>query len=89
MTIELTAEQQAIVESRVKAGLYASPAAMIDKALLVLEENEHRRALQRAFFEREIKPSLDEFDRGEGKPLDMDRICRELNAEWDAAGIPK
>lgn len=88
MSIELTPEQQAIVESRIEAGFYESPKAMINKALDVLEEKEHRLANQRAFFEREIKPALDELDRGEGTPLDMNEIIRELHVEWDAAGIP-
>ena len=38
MSIELTPEQQAIIQSRVDAGFYESPAAMIDKAITVLEE---------------------------------------------------
>ena len=86
MSIELTPEQQAIIESRVKAGMYDSPKAMIDRALDVLEEKEHRLAKQRAFFDREIKPALDELDRGEGVPLDMDEIIAEANLRLDEKG---
>ena len=89
MSIELTPEQQAIIQSRVEAGFYESPTAMIDKAIAVLEEQEDRRARQQAFFEREIKPALDSLDRGEGTPLNMDEIISELRTEWDADGIPK
>ena len=87
MSIELTPEQQAIIQSRVEAGFYDSPTAMIDKAIAVLEEQEDRLARQRAFFEREIKPALDELDRGEGTPLDMKEIIAEANRQLDEKGV--
>ena len=37
MNIELTPEQQAAIEKGVKAGNYDSPAAMIERALIVLD----------------------------------------------------
>ena len=70
MNIELTPEQQAAIEKGVKAGNYDSPAAMIERALIVLD-----------FFDREIQPSLDELDRGEGTPPNMDEIIAEANQD--------
>lgn len=89
MGIELTPEQQAIIESRVNAGFYKSPAAMIDQALDVLEEKEHRLAKERAFFEREIKPAWEAAARGETTPLDMNEIRAELRSDWEARGLPR
>ena len=87
MSIELTPEQQAIIQSRVEAGFYDSPTSMIDKAIAVLEEQEERLARQREFFEREIKPALDSLDRGEGTRLNMDEIIAEANQQLDDKGV--
>ena len=87
MGIELTPEQEAIVTSRVNARMYESPTAMIDRALTVLEEREHQKAKERAFFEREIKPALESLDRGEGTPLDLSEIITEANRRLDAKGV--
>lgn len=87
--ISLTADQQAIIASRVTAGMYDSPKIMIDQAIRILEETEDRKAREKLFFERELKPALDELDRGEGTPLDMAEIIAEANREWDAEGIPQ
>ncbi|MCA9212158.1 MAG: type II toxin-antitoxin system ParD family antitoxin [Planctomycetales bacterium] len=87
MSITLTPEQEAIVKSRVNAGMYESAATMIDKALTILEETEDRRARERVFFEREVRPALDALDRGEGKPLDMDEIIAEANRRLDERGV--
>ena len=89
MSIELTPEQQAIIEHRVSAGLYESPVAMIDKALDVLEEKEHIRAKQQAFIQQEIKPAWDAAKRGETTPLNMGKLRSKLRAKWDAEGIPR
>lgn len=87
MGIELTPEQEAIITSRVNARMYESPTAMIDQALMLLEEREHQKAKERAFFEREIKPSLESLDRGEGTPLDMNEIIAEANKRLDTQGV--
>lgn len=58
MSIELTPEQQAIIQHHVGSDPYDSPEAVIDQALKDFGR-------KRAFFLRELKPALDAADRGE------------------------
>lgn len=88
MHIELTPQQYAMIESRIKSGLYDSPVEMIDRAFGLLEEQEFKRLRQQAFFEQELKPALDELDSSGSATMDMQDILRELRAEWDAADVP-
>lgn len=89
MSISLTPEQQAFIESRVQAGFYESPQAMIDMALDELERAQDRKARERSFFDREIKPALEELYRGDGAVLDMKEIIAEANRRLDAKGLLK
>lgn len=82
MTIELTPEQQATIQSHVGSDPYDSASSVIDQAL----EDFGRK---RAFFLRELKPALDAADRGDTKPMDMDALRQKLREKWDAEGLPR
>ena len=82
MSIELTPEQQAIIQSHVGSDSYDSPTAVIDQAL----EDFGRK---RAFFLRELKPVLDAADRGETTLMDMDALRQKMKDKWDAEGLPR
>lgn len=79
MTVQLPAELQAFVEEKVASGEYASTEAVVQASVKLLQGRERRLAELR----REIQIGVDQLDRGEGVPWDVDAILAEVNlADW-------
>jgi Arc/MetJ-type ribon-helix-helix transcriptional regulator len=68
MNLSISNEQ--FLDALVSAGAFVSRSEAINEAVDLLRRREELRA--------EIKIGLDQLDRGEGEPLDMDEIRREI-----------
>jgi len=66
--IELTPQQQQFVDAQVAAGLYREPAEVIGVALGLLEQR------QREY--EQLRPAIEQFERGDYSPLDIDDTKR-------------
>lgn len=76
MEIQLTGEAEEIVRAKMLSGGYASATAFITDILLRADEFD-RIKLER--LRREIQLGLDELNRGEGVPFDLDEINRDVD----------
>jgi antitoxin ParD1/3/4 len=74
LAITLPIELQQFVRNQVDAGLFATEADVIFVALQQLRDREVRLAELR----RDIQVGIDEADRGQTAPLDMNEIRAEL-----------
>lgn len=73
MSITLSPELAKLVQQEMATGAYRSESDLLLAALQLFSERRRRFDAVR----RELQPALDSLDRGEGEPLDMDRV-REL-----------
>lgn len=78
MSLEITPQQQQVIEEAVKAGGYSSPAAALDKALQLLQQEaddlERKKAKVRAMIQEGI-------DSGPAEYVDIEDIIAEAKAE--------
>ena len=78
MNVSLSAELKNFVNDRVKNGSFKSPSDVIAKALRVLQE--HEAEIER--LRKEIDIGIEQADRGECVPLDMQEIKSHARALW-------
>jgi len=69
MNVSLTQELEAMVQDKVRSGLYRSASEVIREALRLLREQDRLRELR-----REIAAGIAQADSGETEPLDMKAI---------------
>ena len=72
MTLSMPPDLDAFVHRTVAAGIYESEEAVVVAGLRLLQERERRLEELR----NELRPALEELDRGEGKPLDIEDVIR-------------
>lgn len=77
MNISLTAQLEKIVHDKVKSGLYISSSEVIREGLRLLEERDRIRAEKLEALKREVAIGIEQADRGEVSPLDLDEIHQE------------
>ncbi len=78
MEIQLSGKAEEIVKAKVASGAYTDAATFVTDILLRAEEFD-RLKLER--LRREIQLGLDELNRGEGIPFDIDEINQEVEKE--------
>lgn len=78
MEIQISGKAEEFVKTNVTSGAYTDAAAFVTDILLRAEEFD-RIKLER--LRREIQFGLDELNRGEGMPLDMDEINLAIDRE--------
>ncbi len=74
MNVSLTPELERLVADKVASGLYRSASEVVRDALRLLEERDRLRAVRREELRREVRRGLDQLDRGESAPLDIEAI---------------
>lgn len=77
MKIHLLPEHEAFIREKVESGEYESADDVVTDALFCFQHIEQFRALRREELRREIQIGIDELDRGESAPLDVDQIKAE------------
>ncbi|MGA2061690.1 MAG: type II toxin-antitoxin system ParD family antitoxin [Thermoguttaceae bacterium] len=80
MVFTMPSDLDAFVHQAVASGAFASEEDVIVAALRLLQEREKRLEELRA----ELIPSIEELDRGEGKPLDIEEIIAGAEARHTA-----
>lgn len=70
MSVTLPTEFEQFVHQEVTSGRYRSEQDVVADALRLLQERDRRRKELRA----EVQEGLNQLDRGEGTPLDVDQI---------------
>lgn len=70
MKIELSAQAEQFIQQQVDSGRYASPEEAVEAAIRLWRDRTEE-------LRREIHVGIDELDRGERSPLDMEEIKRE------------
>jgi antitoxin ParD1/3/4 len=74
MTIKLNPDLEAYVEQKIREGRFPSAQAAIEDAVRQAKEREE----QLESLKREVRLGLDELDRGEGEPWNVDEIKERL-----------
>jgi antitoxin ParD1/3/4 len=86
MNVSLTPQLEAFVQQKVASGLYTSASEVIREALRILEEQDRVKATKLEMLRKELQKGIDELDRGEGIPLDMEAIKKEAKARKERKG---
>ncbi|RWX76799.1 type II toxin-antitoxin system ParD family antitoxin [Neorhizobium lilium] len=78
LTVSLTPQQAAMMESAVESGGYASSSEIVRDALRLWEQREEIRRMEIG----SLKKAYDEgLSSGQGREVDADTLLRELKAE--------
>jgi len=80
MEIKLSGKAEEIVKAKVTSGVYADAAAFVSDLVLHAAEFD-RLKLKR--LRREIQLGLDQLNRGEGVPFDMDEINQAVDKKLE------
>ncbi len=80
MNVSLTPELENFVKQKVTAGMYNSASEVMREALRLLEERDALREMKLKALREAVQEGLDELDRGEGTPLDMEEIKAKAQA---------
>lgn len=76
MNVSLTPRLEEFVKAKVESGLYNSSSEVVREALRLLEDQDRLRQIRLEELRREVRIGLDQLDRGEGTPLDIEDIIR-------------
>jgi antitoxin ParD1/3/4 len=71
MNVSLTPELEQLIHKKVETGLYLSASEVVREALRLLEERDKLQALRFEELRKEIQIGIDQADRGEVAPLDV------------------
>ena len=71
MNVSLTPELEQLIHRKVDTGLYLSASEVVREALRLLDERDKLRAMKFDELRREIQIGIDQADRGEVAPLDV------------------
>ena len=77
MDVSLTSDLESLVNEKVESGEYPSVSEVICEGLRLLKERDDRSARRLEELRREIAIGLQEADRGEVAPLDIENIKAE------------
>lgn len=69
-TIQIAKEQNDFIEDRVSKGRFSSVNELISEAIRLVQEKEKMREAKLAELRSEIQIGIDQFQRGEGIPLE-------------------
>ncbi len=84
MEIQLSGKAAEIVKAKVAFGIYTDAAAFISDIVLRADEFDQLK-LER--LRREIQIGLDQLNRGEGIPLDMDEINQAIDGTLSSTAL--
>lgn len=85
MDVVLSPEMERFVQEKVKSGQFGSPSDVIDGALSVLRTSEQLTPEALEELRAEIRHGLDQLDRGEGRPWDIEELKSRLHQKLSGA----
>ena len=77
MTISLSPENERYLEYTVATGMYQDPGAALDSAIELLRRREQ--------LIRDVNKGIEQLERGEGKPLDIEKVKAAVRQELEAS----
>lgn len=80
MNVSLTPQLENYVKQKVATGMYNSVSEVMREALRLLEERDALKTMKLESLRHDIQEGVDELDRGEGTPLDMEAIKAKARA---------
>ena len=80
MDVPLTPELESLVRSKVESGGYLSAGEGVGEALRLLEERDRLRDAQLERLKREVHAGLEQLDRGESTPLNIQGTLARVRA---------
>lgn len=78
MNVSLTPELEKLVNERVRSGMYSSASEVVREALRLLKAQEELRRQKLEDLRKEIQIGLDQLNRGEAAPLNLEAMKRRL-----------
>ncbi|MGK0441123.1 MAG: antitoxin ParD1/3/4 [Pseudohongiellaceae bacterium] len=86
MNVSLTPQLENFVKQKVAGGMYNSVSEVMREALRLLEEHDTMKKMKLDALRYDLKEGLNELDRGEGAPLNMDAIKAKARAIKEKQG---
>lgn len=77
MNIVLPPGLQQFVDQQIEAGTYSTPGEVVHDALRLLQERNEFRQFRLERLRQEVQIGIEQLDRGEGAPLDIEAIKAE------------
>lgn len=74
MNVSLDRKLQQYIEEKVRAGQYKSSDEALNATVTLMKDQEEWTAEDVELLRRDVAHAIEQLDRGEGKPLDMDAI---------------
>ena len=84
MNVSLTQELEAMVKDKVSSGMYHSASEVIRAGLRLLKDHDQLYEIRLAELRKEIAIGIEQADRGEVAPLDMQAIKAEARSRKEA-----
>jgi antitoxin ParD1/3/4 len=81
VNISLTPELEEYVEQKLKAGDYRDPSQVMNEALHLMKERDEERQRKLEDLRREIAIGLEQAERGESAPLDIEATIAEARRQ--------
>ena len=81
MNVTLSPELEKLVDAKVNSGLYASSSEVVSDALRLLDEWDRIQEARQAELKRDIRRGLEQLDRGESAPLDVEAIKKKARLQ--------
>jgi antitoxin ParD1/3/4 len=81
MQVNVTGKYEKFIAERMAQGDYDSPVQIVVEGLRLLGEQEMSRLLKMQLLQRDIQKGLDELERGQGTPLDIEAIIQSCEAK--------
>jgi antitoxin ParD1/3/4 len=80
MNLSLSADLEKFVEEKVRSGQFASPEEVVRGALALMKAQDALTPVDVAELRQMLAPAIEQADRGELTPLDMDAVKRKAEA---------
>ncbi len=74
MNVALSPEFEQLIDTKVESGRYGSASEVVSEALRLLDEWDRIQQARRAELKRDIRRGLEQLDRGDSAPLDIEAI---------------
>ena len=84
MQVHLSQDLEHLVNEKVASGLYQSPSEMVSQGLRLLSEFDHLILAKRNALKKDLMQGINELKQGLGKPLNMDALIAQANANYKA-----
>jgi antitoxin ParD1/3/4 len=84
LNVSLTPQLEEFVKAKVKSGRYLSSSEVVREGLRLLDERDRLADERLSALKREIALGIEQADRGEVSPLDLDEIFEEVRSQVQA-----